>query len=434
MQRVFVLDHNRQPLMPCHPARARALLKMGKAAVFRRYPFTIILNERIGGDTQPTVLKIDPGSRITGMALMADFKRGKQVIWAAELSHRGQRIADALLKRRQLRSNRRNRKTRYRPWRPLLGNRYNDVRRSGKIHWRHRVNEGLLSPSIRSRIENIQTWVNRLCRFAPIASLSQELVRFDTHLMQNGNLQGVEYQQGELFGYEVREYLLEKWGRHCAYCGVKHVPLEVEHIVPRTRGGSNRINNLTLACNDCNQDKGNRTAAEYGYPHIQTHARQPLKDAAAINASRWALYEQLKATGLAVEVGSGGRTKYNRIRQNYEKTHWIDAACVGESGEHIRIDFDHKPLLIRAMGRGTRQMCQTDKYGFPIRHRTGIKRSHGFQTGDIVKAIIPTGKYVGRHIGRVTIRMKPSFTINGSIGAHAKYCQLLQRADGYLYE
>ena len=51
-------------------------------------------------------------------------------------------------------------------------------------------------------------------------------------------LSGAEYQQGTLYGYEVREYLLEKWGHRCVYCGTEDVPLEVEHIVPKSKGGS----------------------------------------------------------------------------------------------------------------------------------------------------------------------------------------------------
>ncbi len=75
-----------------------------------------------------------------------------------------------------------------------------------------------------------------------------ELVRFDTQLMQNPEIGGVEYQQGQLQGYEIREYLLEKGGRKCADCGLVDAPLEVEHIIPKSWGGSNRVSNLTLAC------------------------------------------------------------------------------------------------------------------------------------------------------------------------------------------
>src|SRR5215207_1015954 len=119
MQRVLVIDQNKQSLMPTHPARARDLLTTGEAVVFRRYPFTIILKERDGGDVQPIALKIDPGSKTTGLAMVADFQRGKRVVWAAELTHRGPQIRDALLSRHQQRRSRRQRKTRYRPARFL---------------------------------------------------------------------------------------------------------------------------------------------------------------------------------------------------------------------------------------------------------------------------------------------------------------------------
>lgn len=416
--RVFVLDTNLQPLMPCHPARARKLLRAGKAAVYRRYPFTIVLKYAVEDDNQPVQVKIDPGSRTTGIALVAETARGKRVIWAAELQHRGHIVREKLLSRRQLRRGRRTRKLRYRQ--PRFDNR--------------RRPTGWLPPSLLSRLNNMQTWILRLYRLSPVNSISMELVKFDTQALENPEINGIEYQQGTLFGYEVREYLLEKWGRKCAYCGAENTPLEIEHIVPKSRGGSNRVSNLTLACTACNQNKGNMTAAEYGYPHIQAQAKLPLKDAAAVNATRWALWRWCNASPLAIEVGTGGRTKYNRTRQEYPKAHWIDAACVGNSGESVYLCPGHTPLLIKATGRGTRQMCQTDKYGFPIRHRTCHKRHFGFQTGDMVRAIIPNGKFAGVHIGRVTVRSRPDFVISGKVSCHAKYCVLLQRADGYSYQ
>ena len=112
--RVFVLDAQRAPLMPCHPARARELLREGKAAVFRRFPFTIILNERNGGGTQNLTIKSDPGSKTTGLALVAAFRRGLTVIWAGELAHRGHIIHAALERRSDQRHSRRSRKTRHR--------------------------------------------------------------------------------------------------------------------------------------------------------------------------------------------------------------------------------------------------------------------------------------------------------------------------------
>jgi hypothetical protein len=162
-------------------------------------------------------VKIDPGSRVTGLALVDDAMG--RVAWAAEVAHRGQRIRDALLVRKARRRGRRQRKTHYRPAR--FANR--------------RRREGWLPPSLASRIGNVLTWVARLRRSAPVDAVSLELVKFDTQLLQHPGISGVEYQQGELAGYEVREYLLEKWQRRCAYCGAQNVPLQIEHIVPKVR-------------------------------------------------------------------------------------------------------------------------------------------------------------------------------------------------------
>ncbi len=241
---VFILDTNKQPLDPVPPGQARRLLKQGKAAVFRRYPFTIILKYAVPDPkTQSHQLKIDPGSKTSGLAIV----QGNKVIWGAELIHRGQQIKNDLESRRAIRRNRRNRKTRYRKPRFL--------NRTRQLRW--------LPPSLKSRVENILTWVNRIRRYAPITGISQELVKFDTQAMQNPEISGEEYQQGELAGYEVREYLLEKWGRKCAYCGTENVPFEVEHIHPKSKGGSNRISNLTLACRPCNQAKGDRNIKDF---------------------------------------------------------------------------------------------------------------------------------------------------------------------------
>src|SRR5512135_2060242 len=113
MSQVFVLDTHKQPLDPVHPGRARLLLKQGKAAVYRRYPFTLILKRKVEqARLHPLRVKIDPGSKTTGLALVNDVSG--QVVWAAELSHRGEQIKHTLDKRRAVRRGRRQRHTRYR--------------------------------------------------------------------------------------------------------------------------------------------------------------------------------------------------------------------------------------------------------------------------------------------------------------------------------
>src|SRR6185437_215279 len=297
---------------------------------------------------------------------------------------------------------------------------------------------GWLPPSMESRLANTLTWVARLMKWCPIDAISMELVKFDTHLMQNAEISGVEYQQGELQGYEVREYLLEKWHRACAYCGAKDVPLQVEHIIPRKRQGSDRISNLTLACESCNQRKGTQTAAEFGFPDMQAQAKQPLRDSAAVNTTRWALYERLQGLGLHVEVGTGGRTKWNRTQRGLPKTHWLDAACVGASTPATLHVGQIVPLAVTAMGRHSRQMCRTDAHGFPNKAPKATSVVGGFRTGDMVRAVLPVSSTkAGVYVGRIAIRATGSCNIKTAQGTiqhiHVRYCHPLHRGDGYSY-
>jgi 5-methylcytosine-specific restriction endonuclease McrA len=419
MSSVLVVDAEQRPQDPVHPGTARWLLSHGKAAVWRRFPFTLILKRAVpDANPEPLQVKIDPGSRTTGLALVCD--RTGQVAWAAEIQHRGQRIRDALLARRALRRGRRQRHTRYRPAR--FDNRRRPV--------------GWLPPSLESRVSNVLTWVHRLQRLAPMGAVSQELVKFDTQQLENAEISGTEYQQGELAGYEVREYLLEKFGRRCAYCGATDVPLQVEHIVPKARGGSNRVSNLTIACAPCNDAKGTQTAREFGHPEVQAQARRPLKDAAAVNASRWALYRRLQATGLPVEVGTGGRTKWNRTRRGLPKAHWIDAACVGGSTPEQVQAAGVVPLLIAAMGRHSRQMCRTNAYGFPDKAPKATSVVAGMRTGDLVRAMVPASSIkAGTYVGRLAVRATGSCNITTGAGVvqgiPIRHCRPLHRADGY---
>ncbi|NEQ16462.1 MAG: HNH endonuclease [Moorea sp. SIO3E2] len=393
----FVLDKNLKPLDPCHPARARKLLNTGRAKVFKRYPFTIVLLDRTVKHslTHPHRCKIDPGSKTTGMAVVQE--QTGRVTNALEIEHRGQQIKNALDSRRQLRRGRRSRKLRYRKRRFLNRTR----------------SEGWLPPSLESRIANVETWVSRILKVCPITALSQELVRFDMQKMQNLEISGIEYQRGELFGFEVKEYLLQKWGRKCAYCGTEGTPLEIEHIRALSKGGSNRVSNLTLACRSCNQAKGNKPVEVFlkkkpmVLKRVLAKALVPLKDAAAVNTSRWELFRRLKAIGLPVEMGSGGQTKFNRKLRGIAKTHWADAACVGASTPERLFLKGVKPLIAKAKGHGRRQRCRTDRYGFPLGHAPSQKFFMGFQTGDLVKADIPKGKYAGQHTGRIAIRFRP---------------------------
>ena len=442
MQQVFVVDATRRPLMPCRPARARRLLTQHRAAVLRTFPFTIILTTAMPEATvAPLRLKIDPGSRTTGLAVVshsptstsAAVPEGRQprsragaVVWAAELSHRGDEVHNALVDRRAVRRARRERHSRYRPAR--FANRTRP--------------DGWLPPSLESRVHNVVTWVQRLARWCPVEAISLEAVRFDAQLLQYPDIAGVAYQQGTLAATEVREYLLLKWGYRCAYCHKEATATnrwEIDHILPRSRGGSDRPSNLALSCHACNQAKGNRTAEEFGHPDVQAQAKAPMKDAAAVNSTRRALHLRLQELGLPVETASGGLTKWNRVRRGLPKTHWVDALCVGASTpERVQGWRDVVPLGISAQRWQRRQMCLMNGNGFPRTRAKGASRAYGFKTGDIVKAVVPSGKPRGTHVGKVAIKTSGTFTITTRQRAVPdvpyRYCRRVHQADGYAYQ
>ena len=423
---VFVLDQKKRPLMPTTPKRARLLLARGRAVVHRVKPFTIRLRDRrVEASTlQPVALKIDPGSRTTGMALarVEPTPAGEvhHALFLAEVRHRGEAVYEA--KRKQAAARRRRRSANLRHRAPRFLNR--------------RRPAGWLPPSLRSRVGNVVSWTARFCRWAPVGRIEIERVRFDLQLIQNPEITGTQYQHGELAGWELRSYLLVKYAYRCAYCGKQGVPFELDHQVPRSRGGSSRASNLVLACHACNQAKGNQTAAEFGHPEVAAQAKVPLKDATAVNATRFRLVEELRRFGLPIGIWSGGRTRWNRARFGLEKTHALDALAVGELAGVQRGLL--RTLGISATGRGHHCRTLWDRYGFPRAYLPRQKMVAGFITGDRVKAVVPaTLKTAGVHVGRVAVRTTGSCAIRTSSGTsdgiNVRYLRLVQRGDGYEY-
>ena len=195
------------------------------------------------------------------------------------------------------------------------------------------------------------------------------------------------YQRGDLCGWEIRSYLLEKFGRRCAYCGWGETAFEIDHVRPKSRGGSDRVSNLVLSCHDCNSAKGDRTAAEFGHPQVEAEAQVPLRDAASVNATRFALVEVLAVLGLPIGTWSGGRTRWNRERFGIEKAHSLDALCVGDL---VGVSMSSSlTLVISAQGRGSYQRTNADASGFPRGYLTRAKRMRGCSTGDLVRAEVP---------------------------------------------
>jgi 5-methylcytosine-specific restriction endonuclease McrA len=366
---------------------------------------------------QPVRLKIDPGSIKTGVAIVRENREKQTVLSLIEIQHRGRAISETLTTRSAMRRRRRS-NLRYRA--PRFANRLR------KAKW--------LAPSLQHRVDAILNWTLRLMRWVPLAAITCETVRFDTQKLIDPEVKGVEYQQGTLFGYEIREYLLEKWGRKCAYCNAKDVPLQIDHIEPRSRGGSNKVDNLTLACSDCNQKKGNLSLEQFA-PTLKIHKAPLFRDAAAVNSTRIALMHRLKELPVTFESGTGGQTKYNRSRLQVPKAHALDAACTGTFSE---LHNWQKPTQqIHCKGRGSYQRTRLDRFGFPRGFLTRQKQVCGFQTGDRVIAKVSKGKKIGNYTGRVAVRASGNFNIqtaNGVVqGINWKDCCLVQRSDGYHY-
>ena len=191
---------------------------------------------------------------------MAITDSNKNIVACFELYHRGSAIKKKLTDRAGYRRSRRTRKLRHREAR--FNNRSRKTPVLTPDGWKYQSfgqsSKGWIAPSLMSRVFNIHTWVTRLSRMYPITRLAVEHVKFDTQLMENPEISGVEYQRGTLFEAELWEYLLEKFGRKCFYCSTKNVPLEKEHILPKAKGGTDRASNLTVSCRDCNIKKGNR--------------------------------------------------------------------------------------------------------------------------------------------------------------------------------
>lgn len=350
--RVPVINMRGESLMPTTPAKARHLLKQGKAKVIRCNPFVIQLNYATGEATQPITLGVDAGYSHIGFSAIFN----KKELFSGEVTLRKD-VSKKLSKRQMYRRNKRNRL-----W-------YREPRFLNRISSKKK---GWLAPSIQHRLDSHIRLVEKIKSLLPISKIIIEVASFDTQKMQNPEISGIEYQQGELQGYNVREYLLDKWGRKCAYCNKKDIPLEIEHIIPKSRGGTNRVSNLTLSCNRCNLKKGNKTAKEFGYPDIQKKAKLSLKATAFMNSIRWKLVNQLNC-----DHTYGYITKCNRIKLGLKKSHSNDAFVIaGGNGQLRSIQYNVKQI------RRNNRCLQLNRKGF----KPAIRRQrYKLQPNDLVR-------------------------------------------------
>ena len=370
--RVYVLNIRGKPLMPTTPAKARHLLRDGKAKVVRREPFTIQLNYATGEAMQPIVLGVDAGSKVIGLSASTEDEE----LYSAEV-HLRTDVSALLATRKQFRAARRSRTTRYR-----------EARFLNRVHGKH---TGWLAPSVEQKIGTHLRVIADVHKTLPVSKIIIETASFDIQKIKNPEIAGVGYQQGEQLGFwNVREYVLWRDGHQCHSCRgkSKDIILNVHHIQSRKVGGD-APNNLITLCATCHK--------KYHAGKIKLLIRrgQSFRDSAFMGIMRKTVLARLQERYTDVEMTYGYLTKNARISHELLKEHRIDALCISGHPGAALADVWYRCKAVRTRNRqihrstinkgGTRKLNQAPKYVF------------GFQLFD--KVVLPdntTGFIFGR--------------------------------------
>ena len=302
---VYVLDRKGKPLMPTRRCgKVRHLLGDGLAEVVSRTPFVIKLLYDSTGYVQNVTLGVDAGTAHIGLSASEE----KKEYLSAEVMLRTD-VVERLSRRREARSTRRSRKTRYRK------KRFNNRKRP----------EGWVAPSVEQKIVSHLNVMEKVNNILPISRTVIEVGQFDTQLLKNPDIGGTDYQNGEQSGFwNVREYVLFRDGHRCQCCHGKSGDriLNVHHIESRMTGGNSPSNLVTL-CETCHK------ALHRGEVKLDIRrSSQPLRDAAVMGIMKKKLYERASLKWRNVSVTYGYATKRTRIINGLEKGHRTDALCI----------------------------------------------------------------------------------------------------------
>ena len=299
---VYVISKTGKPLMPCKEAKARKLLRVGKAKVKKRTPFTIKLLFDCEEETQDIIAGMDTGSKTIGTACIGNGR----VLYQSEVAIR-QDVSKKLERRRMYRRTRRGRKTRYR--KPRWANRATSRRKER------------LAPSIRSKVEAHLREKRFVESILPVNRWKVETAKFDIHKISDPNVSRWTYQKGRMKDfYNTKAYVLHRDNYQCQNkeCKEKTNKLEVHHTVFRSKGGTDSPGNLITLCADCH---------------------------AALHRGEWELNGSVSKTKHATEVGIvrsqlikvfgehqetfGYETKLKREQiLDLPKTHYHDAIAI----------------------------------------------------------------------------------------------------------
>ena len=421
--RVPVIDAEHRPLAPCSPRRARILVQQSKAdGRHRNGIYYLTLHRTVRPESiQSAHLMIDPGKSHTGLAIVRDDKQhNRTILFCTTIQHRN----DVRKRLTQRASFRRTRRGRLRFRKPRFSNR--------------RRPAGWLTPSLRSRLDNTLTWVDRLTGLIAVSEIHVETTQFDVQHLRSPGIHGKDYQQGPLYRTTLRAFIIHRDNSTCRYCGKKAKPVELDHVIPRSLSGPNTHWNLVVACHKCNRRKDNQTVAEFlrrrpqRLADIEAQLQKPLASAAHMNVIIPELLRRLCQQGHHVTEHDAAQTAANRQTLNVKKDHHIDAAVLGEPTT-LRGVPNHI-LSIKAIGRGQRKRIMPDKSGTPRSqhwpaycrlspsehrkvptpsHKNRQKRIDGIGTGDLVQIQHASGTVRGHatpYRNRVSVGTKPART------------------------
>lgn len=302
--KVFVKNMQGQALMPCSQRKARILLRQKKAKIVDYKPFTIQLTIATGEAKQEVTIGIDEGARYIGIAIVSQGK----ILAKGEVELR-QDVHSLLLTRAQYRRGRRFRKTRYRKARFL----------------NRRKPEGWLPPSIRAKLDANFAWIDKFCSIVPNPKLRIEVGKFDTAKMINPEIQGVDYQHGQTYGYyDVRYFVFARDEYTCQVCKKKNKILRTHHIVYRSEGGTDRADNLITVCTDCHTSENHKPGGIL-WKWMREHKKvKQYKEPPFMNILRIRTFRKYPDA----EITYGSETSPRRKELGLEKTHYNDAIAI----------------------------------------------------------------------------------------------------------
>lgn len=304
--RVFVKNMRGEPLMPCSQRKARLLLKEGKTKIIDYKPFTIQLLQATGETTQEVHLGVDTGAKHIGIAATSEDK----VLIKGEIELRDG-IHESMISRSMLRRNRRNRNLRHRPTRYL--------NRKRKDRW--------LPPTVQSKLDATFMWIDKFSKLLPNPILHIEVGKFDTQKMINPDITNEEYQNGQCTGYyDVRYFVFARDNYTCQVCKKRNKILNTHHIIYKSKGGTDRADNLITVCADCHTLE-NHKAGGILYNWMIKHKKvKQYKEATFMNIVRKRTFE--KYPNAIITYGS--ETSPYRKELGLDKTHYNDAIAISK--------------------------------------------------------------------------------------------------------